>query len=556
MNKSNFIGFLIIGFLITILLSRTKSVNLDSKQVENSVSVVNNDVKGTVEKTQNNNEVENKNIDENRNIVEKVRSERKKIITYVDNEEIFLENDDIKVYFSKMGGRIRNVILKNYKDFAGENVELLCESNVINFELKDYNLNTAELYFDDYKIDDQCVEFNFKDGDKEILIGYKLDNSSNFEVKQYIKTGSTSADFIFNDILKRQEASLDDCKNKTTINYFDGSKINDIQGYKSDKNLNVNNCKWVAYKQKFFTTGVCFNNNINCELSIKNIKDGLSECNLNTKLDNLNENEIRYFFGPNDPRKMKVFADSFEKNVYLGFFLVSPFNKYVISPICGYLGSRVYSIILIVLLVLFLKILLLPVAYKIYITTLKMQLVNKIVNILRSRSGKNPQELAMQQIFLYKEFGINPLTMLLYSILQFPFIIALYNYIPIELSFRNSSFLWCKDLSSYDSILNLGFNIPMYGSHVSLSAILLGITMLIYLMLNNTQMEQSNNKLGAFQIFFMIFMIVISNRFCCALNFYYLFFNIVTFLIQFVLNKVVDITEFKNRVDRKIEQLR
>ena len=96
----------------------------------------------------------------------------------------------------------------------------------------------------------------------------------------------------------------------------------------------------------------------------------------------------------------------------------------------------------------------------------------------------------------------------------------------------------------------------MYGSHVSLSAILLGITMLIYLMLNNTQMEQSNNKLGAFQIFFMIFMIVISNRFCCALNFYYLFFNIVTFLIQFVLNKVVDITEFKNRVDRKIEQLR
>ena len=162
----------------------------------------------------------------------------------------------------------------------------------------------------------------------------------------------------------------------------------------------------------------------------------------------------------------------------------------------------------------------------------------------------------MQQIFLYREFGINPLKMLLYNIVQFPFIIALYNYIPIEFSFRNSSFLWCKDLSSYDSILDIGFNIPLYGSHVSLSAILLGFTMLIYLVMNNTQVEQSGNKVGSFHIFFMIFMVVISNRFCCALNIYYLFFNVVTFLVQFFLNKCVDITEFKNRVDKKIEQLK
>ena len=80
---------------------------------------------------------------------------------------------------------------------------------------------------------------------------------------------------------------------------------------------------------------------------------------------------------------MKTFTDSFEKNIYLGFVLVSQFNKYVILPICGYLSSRLYSIILIILLVLLLKLLLLPIAYKIYITTLKMQLVNKIVTILK-----------------------------------------------------------------------------------------------------------------------------------------------------------------------------
>ena len=552
MNKSNFIGFLVIGFLITILLSRNQNTTLTSKQNKSNENIV-----SDLNKNDNVDKKTDLTSVESKDIIKKIRSDRNSSVYSCDNnEEIFLENNDIKVYFSKVGACIQRVILKNYKDFTGENVELLCKSNISNFNLSDYNLNTAELRFENYIINSKSVEFNFTADDKNISIIYEINDSNNFEIKQYIKSGSVIYNFIFDDILKRQEISLEDCKNRTTINYFDGSSVSDINGYKSDKSLSVNKCKWVAFKQKFFTTGVCFINDINCDISIKNIKDGLSECYLNAKLNNLKEIEIRYFFGPNDYKIMKTFTDSFEKNVYLGFVLVSQFNKYVILPICGYLSSRVYSIIIIILLVLFLKLLLLPISYKLYIITFKMQLVNKIVNILRYKLSKNQQELAMQQIFLYREFGINPLKMLLYNIVQFPFIIALYNYIPIEFSFRNSSFLWCKDLSSYDSILDIGFNIPLYGSHVSLSAILLGFTMLIYLVMNNTQVEQSGNNVGSFHIFFMIFMVVISNRFCCALNIYYLFFNIVTFLVQFFLNKCVDITEFKNRVDKKIEQLK
>ena len=131
----------------------------------------------------------------------------------------------------------------------------------------------------------------------------------------------------------------------------------------------------------------------------------------------------------------------------------------------------------------------------------------------------------------------------------------MYNYVPVELSFRNSSFLWCKDLSSYDSICDLGFNIPFYGSHISLSAILLGFTMILYMITNNPQIDESGKRVTGFQIFFLIFMIAISNRFCCALNIYYLFFNFVNFILQVIFSRYINIDDFKRRVDLKIKQI-
>ena len=229
MNKSNFIGFLVIGFLITILLSRNQNTTLTPQQNKSNENIV-----SDLNKNDNVDKKTDLTSVESKDIIKKIRSDRNSSVYSCDNnEEIFLENNDIKVYFSKVGACIQRVILKNYKDFTGENVELLCKSNILNFNLSDYNLNTAELRFENYIINSKSVEFNFTADDKNISIIYEINDSNNFEIKQYIKSGSVIYNFIFDDILKRQEISLEDCKNRTTINYFDGSSVSDINGYKS-----------------------------------------------------------------------------------------------------------------------------------------------------------------------------------------------------------------------------------------------------------------------------------------------------------------------------------
>lgn len=551
MSKENSIGIALLTLLL--LLFMAKNGGGRSESINNSNGNIKSNINNYGSK-----EDKNKEIKKNDNIsdVDKIRLIKSKNINDESNE-IVLENEAIKVYFSKTGGCISKVILKDYINNNSQSVTLLDKTNVINLKLADLDIDTYNLIFSVSKVSENEIVFS-STNDLDIKISYKLDKKNKFVIKQVIDTNSSDIKFLFNNILAQQEFDLNDCKNKSVINYFENGAFKSLVCSQNMKaTAKVDDCQWIAFKQKFFTSGLFCKNKMKGELFIKDTNKGVRECNLSVGLMPCNRKcELDYFFGPNKYSILKSFADSFEKNMYLGPPIVSHFNTYVVLPLFEYIGHNIPKFFIILLLVLFIKLLILPINFKIYIITQKIKLLNKIIVILKEKYSNNQQMLAIEQVNLYREFGVNPLLVLLYNIIQFPFIIAIYNFIPIEIMFRHSKFLWCNDISASDSIVNFGFYIPFYGDHVSISSILMGLTMLLYFLLNGDQFNERSSKIGFTHIFIVGFMICISNRFCCALNIYYIFFNLFTFFVQFLFSRYIDDSEFRNRINVKINQIR
>ena len=499
MSKENLIGIVILTILFSVFVMK----NGGGK----NTNVITND--RVIDKIDNNKVETNENSNPNVLEVDKIRSIKEKTDEQLD---IVLENEEMEAHFSKKGGCISKIILKNYKNHKDENVVLLDKTSVSNFKIIESDINTYDIDFITSKITEEEVVFKSINEKYNIVISYQLNNENKFEIKQTVKTNNNNKiNFTFNNILAQQEFDIKDCKNKSAINYSENGEIKNLYFCQNDTKISkITNCEWVAFKQKFFISGICYNDKMKGELYIKDTNKGVTECNLIAEIESNNNNfELKYFFGPSKYNILKNFTNSFEKNIYLGFPIVSTFNKYIVLPFSEYIGEKTSCILIIFLLVILLKILVLPINIRIYIVTQKIKLLNKVIVILKEKYKNNQQRLAIEQINLYREFGINPLSVLLYNIVQFPFIIAIYNFIPIEMMFRHCSFLWCNDISSSDSVFNFGFNIPFYGDHISISSILMGLTMLFYLLFNDNQSEEGHNKIGLAHIFIMIFMICI-----------------------------------------------
>jgi YidC/Oxa1 family membrane protein insertase len=379
---------------------------------------------------------------------------------------------------------------------------------------------------------------------ERLTLIFEIDKERPFVVKIYfnIKNDRATKNILFSfiDIFECQEKNIEESKNKFTIKLCDYK--NDINNFYSNS-LNVEkkkkeNIKWAAFMQKYFTTGLYFKNtnndtNIHIAPGTDNIEKKTS---ITTEFRDCNNVDLEYYFGPNSLKELKTLNSNFDEIMYYGIPGVRVFNKYIVLPLVKIFEKKNVNIgIIIILLVLLLKILLLPLNLKSYKTIAKMKQINPLLKELNEKYGEDKQRLAFEQINLYRKYGVNPLGSLVPLLLQFPFLIAMFNFIPIEISFRNKSFLWCNDMSTYDSILNLGFNIPFYGDHISLFALLMTLTTVLYSLYSMS--SESSKSSFWITIFIPLFFLGISNRFCGALNFYYLIFNIITLIIQFFIKK-------------------
>ena len=254
-----------------------------------------------------------------------------------------------------------------------------------------------------------------------------------------------------------------------------------------------------------------------------------------------------FFFGPNKYNIVKKYKIDFERTIPLGwgFFLMQWVNRFVIIPVFDFLvGYGLNYGLIILILTILVKTVLFPLAYKSFSSTAKMRVLQPEINKINEKFPKQDQMMQKQQAVqqLYRRAGINPMAGCLPMIVQFPILIAMFRFFPSSIELRQQPFLWADDLSTYDSIVNLPFNIPFAGSHISLFCVLMTVAQLFYTKMTMNQQAQTNTMPGMkFMMYGMpIMMFFILNNFSAALNYYYLLSLFISVLQMFIIRKTID----------------
>ena len=252
---------------------------------------------------------------------------------------------------------------------------------------------------------------------------------------------------------------------------------------------------------------------------------------------------FRWFIGPNDYKVLSSYNLGLEDMVPLGSGLmafVKYINKFIFVPffylLCGLVTSPALIIFLMTLTI---RLILSFFTYKSYVSSAKMRVMKPELDELRAKCGDDNQKFSMEQMKLFKSAGVNPLGGCLPMLFQLPILLAMYNVFPSFLEFRQKSFLWADDLSTYDNILSFHFNIPFYGDHVSLFTLLMTATSLFLALYNRNMTPQDpNNPMMKYMPYIFPFMLMgMFNKMAAALTFYYTLSNLFSIVQQFVIQK-------------------
>ena len=566
MDRNQFVGILILTLGLTVYLHY-----FGPKQKEKNVSTF------TQKEGTNNNDILSQpkiKLQKDYGIFENYIN-KKNII----EQDIKLENEELILYLNPIGARISKVILKKYKDPKGKLLEIYNnKKGYITYEFQ--YIDTSTNIVSDLSIDN--LIFKYKINNNEVIFFLNLDekhtikrsfrlNSNymidqNFELQGFEKNISNdNIYFIWNNKLKLLENDIKKSLEKATINYFsDSGNFNSLK-IKQDKLVEekfTNTLKWLSFKQRFFTSGIIYNQPIKTqanlsmvplsqEQSLEYLKKGNIKLSINLNDMKNNKIESQLFFGPNKYKILKKVTKKFENNLFLGWPIVRWINKFFTTPIFDFLSKYINNVgLIIILFVIFIKILLLPLSFKSQISLSKMKVIKPELDEIKNKYKGDNRKIQMEQVALYREMGINPLGGCIPILMQMPMLIAMFNFFPNAIEIRGASFLWVKDLSTYDSILDLPFTIPIYGNHVSLFTLLMTISTIIST-ITNKQMSSNNDDSMKFATYLMpIMFMFILNSFPAALSLYYFTSNMLTILQQYIISKFVNEKKLRDTLEK------
>jgi YidC/Oxa1 family membrane protein insertase len=474
-------------------------------------------------------------------------------------EEIKLQNNLMTVILSSKGARVKKVVLDKYKTYNGGELSIVDDNTLKMGLVVPYNnqkINTGELFFDVIESNDKFAKFALSAQDEKYIISFSLEDGYNLEYKvtaQGLKNPQNmqSINLLWHQDIKLLENDLKESSKKTTINYFLTEK-NKFEGLKiqtdkieSKKITNLTN--WVAVKQKFFTIGIVSEKNSFSEASLSlspsSSENILKKANIELTTENLKGEDysLKFYFGPNTYNDLKKVAQGFSNNLYLGWPVTKVINKFFTLPVFHFFEKYISNYgVIIFLLVIILKLVLLPLAYQSHISSLRMKAISPMLNQIKEKYKNDTQKVQLEQAQLYKNLGINPLSGCLPVLLQAPVLIAMFNFFPNAIELRQQSFLWAKDLSTYDSIMTLPFTIPLYGNHVSLFTILMTLSTILYARSTNKGNSAIEGSMKVFSYIMPISFMFILNSFPAALSFYYFISNMLSFAQQFILGLFVE----------------
>jgi YidC/Oxa1 family membrane protein insertase len=490
---------------------------------------------------------------------------------------IVLENKKMKVKLSTKGGRPYSVRLKDYTTYEGDPLILFSgEDNKFgfNFFADNKKISTNNLFFKSMRENDSIVATQTKQSIKLRLYAgknkyieyeyalkpdaYMLDFNINFVgMDKVIPRNYTSLDLNWEVNTLQLEKGADNENNFTTIGYkYYQDDVEDIRARGNDEAEEEINTrvKWIAFKQQFFSSILVADNHFeNSEVSFKSLEDSdkyLKHMTANIAVPYSGESRytapMKFYFGPNHYNTLKDYDLGFENLVNLGWSLFSWVSKYIIIPVFAWLDNSIANYgIIILLLTLMIKVVLFPLTYKSYLSQAKMRVLKPEIDEINKKYPKKEDNMKKQraQMDLYKKAGVNPMGGCLPLLLQFPFLIAMVRFFPSSFELRQESFLWADDLSSYDSILNLPFEIPFYGDHVSGFTLLMAVTLIFTTRINSSQMSGGQQMPGmkfVTNYLMPVMLLFVFNSFAAGLSYYFFLSNLITLGQTLVIRNFVD----------------
>lgn len=506
-----------------------------------------------------------------------------------DTATIVMQNEKMTLEVNTLGGQLNRAVMAEYTTYDQKDLELITPSGEnldLTFTIEGRDIHTKDLVFAPYLngkpleghdtikvaegeaqtlgmrayIDDQkgYLEFEYTMHDN-----YIVDYNLNFHGLSNVIKDNGDMYLFWKNSMNRQEQvdqsskgsrnpNKDPERNYTSIYYKPSTDDVDYlkEGADGEENLSTS-LTWIAYKQQFFSAILINDSNfLSAEMEVKTDKEDTSYnylCDMSSalRLDYDNEKDcscnMHFYLGPNKYSELSEMDQDFERMLPLGwgFFLIQWVSRFAVIPVFNFLEqfNWNYGIIIIVLTVL-LKIVLFPLTYKSYKSSAVMRILKPEMDALNKKYPNQDQMMqkSQEQQRLYKRAGISPMAGCLPMLLQMPILYAMFRFFPSSIELRQQSFLWADDLSTYDSVLDFGFNIPLYGDHISLFCLLMfGMQFFYTWYTMKSQAGQASMPGMKFMMYFMPFMMLfLFNNMSAALNLYYLLSLTIT-MIQMVL---------------------
>ncbi|MGM9763826.1 MAG: membrane protein insertase YidC [Candidatus Cryptobacteroides sp.] len=486
------------------------------------------------------------------------------------NGHVFkLENELLAVEINTKGAQPHSVKVKNYKSYDSTELYLIpAGQSSLGYQVyAGENINTKDFVFNVTEATDSSItlQLPFAQGGK-IQQKYTLKHGSYMVDSEVAFIGMdgiiprnvTAMDIDWTVNIPRLEKGYKNEKQYSKLDYyFSGEKKPEEIGRGRDASKSVNaRMKWFAFQQQFFSAIMTSQNEFaSADLAVKYFPENDASHNLMNCSARLRQEfqpaekavviPFSFYFGPNDIYTLKQYDLKYDKIVPLGGWLVGWFSRYVILPTFNFLGKFINSFgIIILIMTILLKLVVSPLTIKSYMSSAKMQVLKPEMEKLNEKYPDQKDAMKKQQAVmdLYRKAGINPMGGCLPMLLQFPILWAMFRFFPACIDLRQQSFLWAKDLSAYDSILDFGFNIPLYGDHISLFALLMAVSMFLYSKMTMSGQPKDPNMaaMNFMSVWMMpIMMLFICNNLSSALSYYYLLSNLITMLQTWVIKKWV-----------------
>lgn len=475
-----------------------------------------------------------------------------------------VDNGKLRIVFSNRGGCVRSVEVIGEQRYDSLPYMLFDTDEAhVNFALVTRNriLNTKELFFkpvigeaDGHTIVTMRLEV---DADRWFDILYDIPADGyciTTELKAHNLTeilaqNVQTIDMQADQLIRQNEKGRKFEMRYSALNYkYTGDDVDLLSESKSDREQLSGNVKWVAFKDQFFSNIFIADESFTAVDIESEVMNDRSEYIRKHKMlaslpfDPRGEQAtvMMNYYGPNKYKVLRSFDDDVEndedklelyKVIPMGWKVFSWISTLIIIPVFDFLSNWISNYgIIILLMTILLKIVIFPLMFKSFKSQAIMRHLRPEIEKINE---KYPMEKAMERqqatMALYKKAGASPMSGCLPMLLQWPVLIAMFSFFPTCFELRGESFLWAKDLSAYDALIEWNTYIPViswaFSNHISLFCLLMTIVNIVYMQINMAGQPTSNDpnaKMMKWMMYLMpIMFLFMFNNYSSGLSYYY-----------------------------------